>query len=261
MKEKLHESQDSWPALKPHYILAFDTSHPTLSVVLYNGKTDSYEVTSLEAGRKHGEILMPEIEALLAATGITMQDINLIITTRGPGSFTGLRIGMATAKGLSTGLAIPMVSVNTLDYLAYGALQRAEEFPALLALIDGRKDRFYGTYYKEGVAVEKNFDLAAEDITTLVAKESQVAVAGPDTALFIEQATATHTIDSVQGPKFYHAKVAPNPKHLITLGLNQYKTQGPDHPSQGPLYIRKSQAQEARELQQHQAQEAREEKT
>ncbi len=222
-----------------HYILGFDTSYQTLSVVLKDCKNDQYTVTTLDAGRKHGELLLPEIISLLEKAQISINDIDLIVTTRGPGSFTGLRIGMSTAKGLSLGAGIPVVSIPTLDYFSYG---QSERFPYLLSLMDGKKDRFYGTYYEDGIPIFRHFDLSPEEIVTMIPSNIPVGVIGPDKELFLEQLQEL----SLKS-KCFNTKKSHNPTYLVTLGESQFYEVGPDKPTQGPLYIRKSQAEEALE--------------
>ncbi len=221
------------------YILAFDTSYQTLSVVLKDCKNDQYIVTSLDAGRKHGELLLPEVISILEKAQLSIKDIDLIVTTRGPGSFTGLRIGMSTAKGLSQGAGIPVVSIPTLDYFSYGQL---EKYPNLLSLMDGKKDRFYGTYYKDGLPVFRHFDLSPEEIITMIPSDVPVGIIGPDSGLFLEQLQELSL-----GNNCFDTEISYDPTYLITMGESQFYEIGPDKPTQGPLYIRKSQAEEALE--------------
>ncbi len=221
------------------YILAFDTSHQRLSIVLKDCASGSYLERSLDAGRKHGEVLLPEIVTILERAQISMGDVSLIVTTRGPGSFTGLRIGMSTAKGLSIGASTPMVSVPTLDYFSYGHL---EKYPFLLSVMDGRKDRFYGTLYEHGVSTSRHFDLSVAEIAELIPSDVAVGVIGPDSALFMEQLR-----ELSPGTNCFDTEQLCDPTHLITMGERQFLEIGADEPTQGPLYIRKSQAEEALE--------------
>lgn len=229
-------------------ILAFDTSSEVLSLGVArirepSQEVDILEVKSMVAGRKHGEMLIPAIEELLKEAQIELSEIGLVVTTRGPGSFTGLRIGMATAKGLSMGAGIPMVSVPTLDYLAAGT---RELYPTILSVLDGRKGRFYGTIYREGLPLEQHFDLAPEDIVPLLPEGEDVGVVGPDGELCTEALRECIARESKDyAIRLFPTATHPNPKYLITLGVDQYNRLGADPSSLGPLYIRKSQAEEA----------------
>ena len=97
-------------------ILLADTSTSILSIALMTEST--YEERLVDGSFSHSEDLLPEIEALLARSGMAMHELELLIVAKGPGSFTGLRIGMASMKGIASALSIPLVSVPTLDAAA-----------------------------------------------------------------------------------------------------------------------------------------------
>ena len=94
-------------------ILAFDFSTKILSISLK--KDDSYYNYSAFVGFQHSENLLSSIEFLLYSAGIKGKDLDLVVCPLGPGSFTGLRIGMATAKGMADGAKCPFKAVPTLD--------------------------------------------------------------------------------------------------------------------------------------------------
>ena len=88
-------------------ILSLDTSTQTLSIAL---QTDnSYEERLISGNFSHSEDLLSEIESILSRAGLMLKDLKLLIVTKGPGSFTGLRVGMASLKGISSALNIPIV--------------------------------------------------------------------------------------------------------------------------------------------------------
>lgn len=97
-------------------LLAVDTSTTRAGIALYDGEVIA-EATWL-AGRDHGRHLMPVIEQTLARLGRTPADLTAVAAARGPGSFTGLRVGLAVARGLQVGLGIPLYGVGSLDVLA-----------------------------------------------------------------------------------------------------------------------------------------------
>lgn len=112
-------------------LLAFDTATPAVTVALgflgtapAAGTTTSYEVlaqrTRVDA-RRHGELLAPEIEAVLAQSGHRPADLGGIAVGVGPGPFTSLRVGLMTARMLAAVLDVPAYGVCTLDVLAYDA--------------------------------------------------------------------------------------------------------------------------------------------
>lgn len=124
-------------------ILAFDCSSKTLAAAI--GEDD--KVLAADYGtenRNHAPYLMPMIHDLLEKTDLKMKNIDLLGVTVGPGSFTGLRIGIATAKGFSDLLDIPIVSICSLDALAenYRSYQGI-----LVPMLDARKNQVYAAVY------------------------------------------------------------------------------------------------------------------
>lgn len=99
-------------------ILAFDSSAIVASVALCEDETVLGELT-LNNGNTHSETLLPSAELLLSRLGMTPADVDLFAVSKGPGSFTGVRIGVATVKGLAFGTKKPCVGVSTLEGLAY----------------------------------------------------------------------------------------------------------------------------------------------
>ncbi len=218
-------------------ILAFDTSTSILSVAAQNSKGRS-SASILDVGLRHGELLSPEINRILQLLEIKISSLDLIICTRGPGSFTGLRIGMATAKGLSSGSGVPMVSVNLPDVL----VRPFELYDGpVVTVIDAKKNRFYGAAYRNGKRTSEYFDLEADSIIRSFAQEQPALITGPDTELFRNRVSdlGLNEIRQSQPVLIFD---------LIKEGLQKYKRDGADKPGQGPLYIRKSDAELSLEI-------------
>jgi tRNA threonylcarbamoyladenosine biosynthesis protein TsaB len=99
-------------------LLAVDTSTSQAGLALYDG----HVLTELvwKAGRDHGRHLMPAVEEALKRIGARPSDLTVVAAARGPGSFTGLRVGLGVAQGLALALAIPMYGIGSLDVLAHG---------------------------------------------------------------------------------------------------------------------------------------------
>jgi tRNA threonylcarbamoyladenosine biosynthesis protein TsaB len=97
-------------------VLAIATATEQVSVALSSPAGEG--AVSLRAGRRHGESLAPAIRSLLELARLTPQDIGLVAVDRGPGLFTGLRVGIATAKALAAALGKPVVASSSLDILA-----------------------------------------------------------------------------------------------------------------------------------------------
>jgi tRNA threonylcarbamoyladenosine biosynthesis protein TsaB len=118
------------------YILNIETSTKNCSVTIAkNGETVSSNEIA-EEGYSHAERLHVFIEASLKKVGITYKDLSAIAVSNGPGSYTGLRIGISAAKGLCYALGIPLIAVDTLKILAAQALVSDG---LIIPMIDARK--------------------------------------------------------------------------------------------------------------------------
>jgi len=102
-------------------ILAIDSTAATASVAICDGDK-LLSLWTHNNGLTHSESLLPMVESLLKYCGLTVDDIELFAVSAGPGSFTGVRIGAATVKGLAYGRNIPCIGVSTLDALAYNLI-------------------------------------------------------------------------------------------------------------------------------------------
>lgn len=209
--------------------LAIDCTTEILSLCLQKGKS-RYSLTRSE-GLKHSENLMPSIDWLFQQSGMEKQELELVVCALGPGSFTGLRIGLATAKALARGTGCALVAIPSLD--AYGSIHRNFE-GAVLPLIDARKGRFYAALYSGGVAKTDYLDLTEEEIYQKLSDYPSVMLTGPHYPLLKN----SPPIPSLSDPQPDQG-MAPM---LLNLGLKAFETRGADSLDIGPLYLRKSEA-------------------
>ncbi len=125
-------------------LLAIDSATRTIGLGLHDGSQVLAEVTWISRGH-HTQELAPEIGLLLRRAGVTAGALTAVAVAQGPGSFNGLRIGMAVAKGLALANRLPLVGVPTLDIVALGQPLRDGN---LLALIEAGRGRWAGLWYK-----------------------------------------------------------------------------------------------------------------
>ena len=125
-------------------ILAVDTAGKTAGVALLQDDRLLYEVY-LDAGMTHSETLMPMIDTCLKMCGLTCADIDLYAVNAGPGSFTGLRIGVSAAKGLAWAKDLPCCGVSTLEAMARGV----SDFDGLIVCaMDARRQQIYHALFR-----------------------------------------------------------------------------------------------------------------
>lgn len=152
-------------------ILALDTSTLVSSVAVATEDTLLAELT-LQTKLTHSEVLMPHIKQILEMTQIKKSELTAISISIGPGSFTGLRIGLATAKSMAYALDIPIVGVPTLAALAYN-------YPVpniyLAPLLDAQKGNAYiGLYLWENGILKEIYAPDVEAFDEILAKGSQL---------------------------------------------------------------------------------------
>jgi len=126
--------------------LAVDTSLATTGVALLEDDNLRAEL-AVRNGRNHAEVLLPSIERLLASVGIEKEQIDLFAVTAGPGSFTGLRVGTSTVKGLAFALQRPVVGVCTLDALVLNVAY-AGPGTAICPMVDAGRGEVYAALYR-----------------------------------------------------------------------------------------------------------------
>lgn len=130
-------------------MIIVDSTREHLSVALLTPEGTTF-LCGEGGGRKHNAILLPFIDELLSKANISLRDLDAIACVVGPGSFTGIRLGVATCKGLARGTGIPTISMNALEILAYNEVDK------VFAIIDARHGNYYGAIYDKGKEIEIN---------------------------------------------------------------------------------------------------------
>ena len=136
-------------------ILSIDTASDVCGVSILE---DKKSIISLDTntGRTHSENLMPMIENAFNQTNLSLNDIELITCDIGPGSFTGLRIGIATTKAFCDFSSIPCVGISSLTSLAYNVLENIKDNDVVCSIIDCKNNNWLFTSQKSSWGSNKN---------------------------------------------------------------------------------------------------------
>ena len=160
------------------YILNIETATKNCSVALAkNGETILCKEIS-ELGYSHAEKLHVFIEEICNESSIQLKDLQAIAVSKGPGSYTGLRIGVSAAKGLCYALDIPLISVDTLAVLASQAVSIAKENELVVPMIDARRMEVYSSIFNNKLEKTREIEAQIIDENSFASIENNVYFIG-----------------------------------------------------------------------------------
>ncbi|WP_149825896.1 tRNA (adenosine(37)-N6)-threonylcarbamoyltransferase complex dimerization subunit type 1 TsaB [Streptomyces tailanensis] len=204
-------------------LLALDTATPAVTVALHDG-TDVVAASSQVDARRHGELLLPAVDRVLAEAGVRLDAVTGVVVGVGPGPYTGLRVGLMTADTFGLALGVPVHGLCTLDGLAYAA---EVEGPFVVATDARRKEVYWARYEDPRTRVtEPAVDRPAEiaDVVAGLPAVGAGALLYPDT--------------------FPDARA---PEHVSAAALAALAAErlgkGEELPAPRPLYLRRPDAQ------------------
>ncbi|MET0792617.1 MAG: tRNA (adenosine(37)-N6)-threonylcarbamoyltransferase complex dimerization subunit type 1 TsaB [Polyangiaceae bacterium] len=202
-------------------ILGLESSSRRGSLALVE---DGRLVRSLEHEERnsHAERLLPLLERLLAEAGWPKSSLDRLGVGVGPGSFTGLRAGIALGEGLSVGLDRPLIGVGSLLAMAHGALSEGSPSPGpCCALLDAQRGELFAAVYAEGQReVRAPVALPIEDLSEFLRDSGAVAVVGEITA------TLPHGLARITGPLLD----LPHARWVAALAAELDETSSPPEP-------------------------------
>lgn len=220
-------------------VLAMDTATPQVAVAIGDGGTVCGEVRVV-GGRRHAEQLAPAIQYVCAETGVRLDQLAAIAVGVGPGLFTGLRVGVTTAKVMAQALRVPVVTVPTLDLLAY-PLRHSHRM--VVAVIDARRrEVFHARYRTVPGGVQREDDYAVGPVEELIADleagGEEVLLAGDGVARYRGHFAGLDRAEDA-GPGFEAPSVAALVELATARALREeFTTPWDVH----PLYLRESDA-------------------
>lgn len=199
-------------------LLALDTATPATSVALHDGSGVLAGRAHVDA-RRHAEVLAPLIDAVLRAAGARPADLTLIACGVGPGPYTGLRIGITTARVMGAALGVPVVGACTLDALAWQAREGFHR-PFGVATDARRREVYWATYDPDGTRRHG----------PLVNRPADVAADHPDLP-FVGDGALVHAADFIETSQPRH----PDAGHLADLVAAALRRGEPLPASAGPV--------------------------
>jgi tRNA threonylcarbamoyladenosine biosynthesis protein TsaB len=220
-------------------ILAIETSTMLGGIAIVDENSGLIAETRLNVKTTHSERLMTAVQNTLSQSEISLDDIDAFAIATGPGSFTGLRIGLSTVKGLSYATAKPLVTVPTLEAFAWNF--PFSMYPVCL-MLDARKKEVYSAVFKwkNGgfIRILKEMSIKPADLLTEL--KGNVIFAGEGVLIYKDQIiTILKERAIIASPE----KMVPSPANVAMLGLlKAIKGDYADPSKAVPLYIRKSEA-------------------
>lgn len=200
-------------------ILGLDTSNQTMNVVVGEDETvlGNYQLTGQ---KNHSKTLMPAINQLVAQCGLTPSGLDRIVVAKGPGSYTGLRIGVTTAKTLAWTLGIELVGVSSLAVLANNV---QTEKGYIVPLFNARRQNVYSACYRrqnnELVCVKAERHIALDAwLAELATLSEPIYFVGTDVALFKETIQTQLTQAIIPGNQLLHQIQG---QSLLDLGVKE----------------------------------------
>lgn len=223
--------------------LALETStlRASVAIVAFEGtEFDIMAESNMPAGETHSKTLLPEIQRLLDLTGFKVQDFDFLSASIGPGSFTGLRIGLSAAKGLAWAAKKPLVGAPSLDALAMSAPLGDHR---ICPLIDARKGQVYTAFYtrdaddQSGRAIHRQTDYRACTIEEVVSEiKAKTTFFGDGAQKYNDDLAAALGPLYIRGPEELDF---PRAVFTALAGFNLFKKGAETNPAQIiPLYIR-----------------------
>ncbi|MFF0744491.1 tRNA (adenosine(37)-N6)-threonylcarbamoyltransferase complex dimerization subunit type 1 TsaB [Streptomyces sp. NPDC004111] len=209
-------------------LLAVDTATPAVTAALHDGTSVVAETTQVDA-RRHGELLLPLIDTTLREAGLKLDAVTGVVVGVGPGPYTGLRVGLATAETFGFALGVPVHGLCTLDALAYAAAEGRGGLEGPFAVAtDARRKEVYWARYDD--ARTRTTEPAVDRPAEIAERLAGLPVVGAGARLYPE------AFPDARGPEHVSAAA------LASLAAEKLAA-GSDFLPPLPLYLRRPDAQ------------------
>ncbi len=212
-------------------ILALDTAVSACSVALWrNGGVSAKRYKLMQRG--HAEALIPMVEDVLAAAEEHILGLDLLAVTIGPGAFTGLRVGLAAARGMALASALPCLGVTTLEAVAYGIPDEKRQASTVLVVLSSRTKILFAQLFSAGLEpLSQPLALTADDLARDIPR-SPVLIAGDAAGLVAQRLTEAGIETALSS-----APALPDAAVVATIAARRWRPEQ-TLASPSPLYLR-----------------------
>jgi tRNA threonylcarbamoyladenosine biosynthesis protein TsaB len=197
------------------YLLAIETSTEICSVAL--GKnSDCIALVESERGNSHTEKIILFIDEVLQQSGLQKTQLDAVCISEGPGSYTGLRIGLSSAKGFCDALEIPLIAISTLQSMAWGVRQQYTDYKYYCPMIDARRMEVYAAVYNQHLQL-------IEDVNNVILDENTYAnILSKDKVVFSGNGTgkAQSVLSGNRNAVFCNVKTSA--RYVLALGYENF---------------------------------------
>lgn len=214
-------------------ILGLETSADVCAAALVaDGET--LGVRQIEMSRGHAEALVPMVQDLARETGVALMALDLVGVTRGPGSFTGVRTGIAAARGFAIASGATAVGVSSLKAVAEGAAGVLSTPTSILCILDTRRSDYFAQIFDPtGAELNAPRVMNGEELWALIHSEQPILAGNAIKKLLSEQHGDPETIQQIPGAG------NPDPVDVATIAETiLYKKEGLAEATLTPLYLR-----------------------
>ena len=195
-------------------ILNIETSENVCSVALVK-ENKLIAIKEDSEGRSHAKLVAVFVDDILKENNIKPNELDAIAVSKGPGSYTGLRIGVSFAKGLSYGINKPLISVGTLEALANAAIKKHKN-TLICPMIDARRMEVYTAIYNQNIEeVQKiSAEIISEDFNANLLKENKLVFCGSGSEKSMEILKNENII--------YDFEIKPSAKNMVEISTKKY---------------------------------------
>jgi tRNA threonylcarbamoyladenosine biosynthesis protein TsaB len=218
-------------------VLGLDTATKACSAAVWKqGAVLARECVPMERG--HTEALIPMVERVLGAAALAFRDLDLIAVTVGPGAFTGLRVGLAAARGIALAADIPCIGVTTLEAIAAAVPRQEQDERIVLVVLETKRGDFYAQAFSpEGIGLAAPRVVDATALPDLVQVREAVVAGDAAAAVIAELRAAGVVAELATVAEFADAGV------VADIAARRFLAkEGPLQPP-SPLYVRRPEAQ------------------